>query len=392
MENNERGRERTKEVISYTPPKLYQGKDWYVGFMAFDPVRGRMRRKRIKLNFIEKIGERRRYADALIKRLHSQLERGWNPWVEAENGLAYHRVDDVIAHYRRAMEKHYKEDYYREETFASYMSYIRNFENWNKSLDTPLVYIYQYNSAVVQQFLDHIYIDRDNSPQTRDNYLMFLRTFDTWLVQKKYMKTRATEGIAIFGKRRNQKKNRTVISSKDMVRLRDYLMGKNKHFLLAAYVLHYCFVRPKEMAFIKIEHISLSRQTLYIPEDSAKNRKDGTVTLPPKVIKLMLELNIFDNPGGYYLFSDGFAPGSKYRDSKQFRDWWNRYVRKDLGFGTEYKFYSLKDTGITNMLRKYKSITVRDQARHSSVLVTEMYTPRDLQEANELIKQHDGDF
>lgn len=392
MQNFEPPRASDMDVRQYTPPRLYQGKDWYVGFMAYDPVRGCMRRKRYKLNFIEKVGERRRYADGLIKRLNSKLEQGWNPWVESETGLEYHRIDDVIAHYRRSIEKLWQDDYYREDTYISYSSYIRNFERWYKSLQVPLVYIYQYNSTIVQQFLDHIYIDRDNSPQTRDNYLLFLKTLDTWLVQKKYMKNKPTDGIPTFGRRRNQKKNRTVISDKDMVRLRDYLMGKNRHYLLASYVLFYCFVRPKEMANIKIEHISLKRQTLYIPADSSKNRKDGTVTLPKKVIEMMLELNIFDNPSSYYLFSDGFMPGSVYRDSKQFRDFWSTRVRKDLKFNKEYKFYSLKDTGITSMLKKYKSITVRDQARHSSVLMTDLYTPHDLQEADELIKNHEADF
>lgn len=44
-------------VVAYTPPKLYVGVEWYIGFMAFDPAVGRMRRKKIKLNHIAKIGE-----------------------------------------------------------------------------------------------------------------------------------------------------------------------------------------------------------------------------------------------------------------------------------------------------------------------------------------------
>ena len=42
-----------QEIISYTLPELYVGKEWYVGFYAFDPVLGKMRRKRIKINFIK---------------------------------------------------------------------------------------------------------------------------------------------------------------------------------------------------------------------------------------------------------------------------------------------------------------------------------------------------
>lgn len=65
-------------IVAYTPPKLYVGVEWYIGFMAFDPATLKMRRKKIKLNHISKIGERRIYAKDLINRLSEQLRRGWN--------------------------------------------------------------------------------------------------------------------------------------------------------------------------------------------------------------------------------------------------------------------------------------------------------------------------
>ena len=56
-----------------------------------------------------------------------------------------------------------------------------------------------------------------------------------------------------------------------------------------------------------------------------------------------------------------------------------------------YKFYSLKDTGITNMIRSNTDIiSVRDQARHSSILITDIYTPKDIKEANELLLNYKG--
>lgn len=391
MSNFQQPRNSLLPILSYTPPKLYTGKEWYIGFYAFDPTRRSMRRKKIKINFIEKISDRRQYAKGMIKRLNSQLERGWNPWIEAENGQAYHTVEDVFNHYRRAIEKLFHDDIYREDTYISYLSYIRNLENWNEKQQVPLTYIYQFDSTTVQLFLEHIYIDRDNSPQTRDNYLMWLRSFSTWLVQKKYLKSKPAEGIVSLGKR-SRKKTRTVISEGDMLRIKDYLVVKNKHYLLACYILFYCLIRPKEMSKIRICDISIRRQTLFIPDDNSKNRKDGTVTVPAKVLQLMIDLNIFNYPGDYFLFSKNFEPGKDYKSEKSFRDFWLRYLREDLKLPANYKFYSLKDTGITSMLRKHPSISVRDQARHSSLLTTEMYTPHDIQEANAMIAKHDSYF
>lgn len=380
-----------KEIKSYTPPKLHTGKEWYIGFTAFDPSRNDMRRKKIKVNFIEKIGERRKYADNLIIRLNSKLERGWNPWIEAEHGKAYHTFNDVCAHYKRYIAKMYADEVYREETYISYNSYIVNLERWNGLRKNKITYIYQFNAEFIEDFIEHVYIERDNSAQTRNNYLSFIRMFCSWLVQHRYAKEKASDGFMMIGKRKI-KKERTIIADKDMIRLRDYLEQKDKYYMLSCYMLHYCFVRPKEMSLLKLENFSLKNQTLFIGEDFSKNRKNATVTLPAKVIHLMIDLKIFDYPGSWYLFSHKFKPGKEYHSEKQFRDFWSTYVRKQLKFPASYKFYSLKDTGITNMLRKYDSITVRDQARHADILMTDTYTPHDLQEANDLIKNHDGNF
>ena len=66
-------------------------------------------------------------------------------------------------------------------------------------------------------------------------------------------------------------------------------------------------------------------------------------------------------------------------------------MRRALGFSERYKFYSLKDTGITNMLKANADIlSVRDQARHSSILITDIYTPKDIKAANEYIMNYKG--
>ena len=76
---------------------------------------------------------------------------------------------------------------------------------------------------------------------------------------------------------------------------------------------------------------------------------------------------------------------------QQFRDFWNNHLRKELKLPKQYKFYSLKDTGITNMLRANTDVlSVRDQARHSSILITDIYTPKDIQAANELLVRYRG--
>jgi integrase len=388
---NEQPQNSLLPILQYTPPRLYTGKEWYIGFYAVDPAQNKMRRKKIKLNFITKASERRTYASGLMKRLNMQLMNGWNPWIEADNSRAYHILEDVFEHYRRFMDKMFSDNIYRKDTYDSYISYLKNVEEWNNGRTDRAAYIYQFDGTFVRLLLEYIYIERGNSPQTRDNYLGWLRTFSTWLVQQQYLKVKPTSGFVNFGKR-TKKKKRTCIAANDMLRIKNYVESKNKHYLLGCYMLFYCFVRPKEIGKIKIRDISLERQTLFIPDVNSKNRKDGTITIPAKVLFLMIDLNVFNYPGDYYLFSDNFMPGKEHKNEKQFRDFWTRELRPALKLPANYKFYSLKDTGITSMLRTQASITVRDQARHSTLLMTDTYTPHDIQQANDLIKNHETAF
>lgn len=381
-----------QKIIGYSVPKLTTGKCWYISFNAFDPAQNKMRRKRIKINNIEKISERRVYAAELMKRITVKLMNKWNPWIEAENSKAYHSFYEACDNYRRYVDKLFKESHIREETYTGYVSYLNNLRRYNEVKANTITYIYQFTVDYCSAFLDHVWIDRGNSGQTRDNYLGWLRVFSTYLLEKQYIKTNPTAPIRALGKKKGTKQ-RTVIAPAMMRKLSEHLAEHNKPFLLASYILYYCFIRPKEMSYIQIEHVSIKNGTVFIPGQFSKNKKDGVVTLPDKVLKLMLDLDVFSKPGDFFLFSDNFMPGEVRKDEKQFRDYWGRHLRPALKLPAEYKFYSLKDTGITDLIRANKDIiSVRDQARHYSLLMTDVYTPHDIQVANEELRHHETEF
>lgn len=380
-----------KEIQGYTLPVLHTGKDWYIGFYAYSPVHGEMRRKKIKLNHIHKITDRRKYAKDYMNRLAEKLSIGWNPWIENESNNAYMLFKDVTDRYRTFMAKMLRDGRYRQETLKSYSSYLHNLELFNQQKKVPITYIYQFDKDFCVMLLDEVYITRDNTAFTRDNYLGFLKSFSSFCLNHNYITKNPTEGISSLG-RKGKKKIRCVIDDDRLTKISMYLQERNQHMLLASYILYYCFIRPAEMVRLKLENINIAKQTIYVQDTISKNKKDGTITLPAKVIHLMIDLRIFDHPSDYYLFSDGFRPGKVQRSEKMFRDYWAHHVRKDLKLSDKYKFYSLKDTGITNMLRSYDVLSVRDQARHSSILMTDIYTPHDIQEANSLIVNYQGTF
>lgn len=383
---------RSKE---YREPVVVWGeKEVKISFYAFDPESGVLKRKLVRLNRelkgIKGKRAKREYAEGVCERLRDELKAGWNPWVQQSDGLVYASWNDVCDRYKAYLAKQMNEHNMRSETVVSYLSRLKVMAEWIARERKNVRYAYQFDRRLVDAFIDYVFLDRDNSICTRNNYLRWIKSFATWMISKSYIEKDPTAGIPRM-KPKGKGKNRDVIPDSVLQKIHDYLEKNNRHFLLACYLLHYLFVRPHEIAQLKIEDFCLSRQTLLIHGDVAKNWQDAVVTLPVHVIQLMVDLRVFDSPGCYYLFSEDFRPGKEFRSEKFFRDYWTRKLRKDLKFSDRYKFYSLKDTGITNMLRANTDVlSVRDQARHSSILITDMYTPKDIKEANKLLVNYKG--
>ena len=376
---------------TWTTPVYHKGKENYVDFYAFDPASGRMKRKKIMLDHIDNQRIRNSYARTLVEEITQKLIRGWNPWVEIKAGAQFTTWKDVCTLYRQYVVKLHNDSAFREETMRDYLSRLGILENWAGIKEYNVFYPYQLDEYVLSKFMDYILIERNNAPLTYNNYLSWLHSFFKWMKGRRYIHDDPTEGLEHI--RRARGKNRTVIPEKYLVDIRNYLEKKNRYFLLACYVLHYMFVRPHEMSLLRIRDFQIEKKTLVLHGDQTKNHNDVVLTLPDHIVKLMVDLKVFEFPGHYYLFGDKCMPSEDWRDSKQFRDYWNHHVRKDLSLPAEYKFYSLKDTGITNMLRSNTDpISVRDQARHSSLLITNTYTPLDIKEANPLILSYKGVF
>lgn len=374
----------------WTPPVFHQASECYVSFTAFCPETGKMKLKKIMLGRIKSKRLQREKARQIMQHLTEKLLDGWNPWIEAVSPTEYTLWDDVVLKYEQWLAKMAKENGYRMETVASYMSYMKVLKDW--IADKNVHYIYQFDRRVVGKFLDYVFVERNNTLQTRNNYLAWIKTFAKYLVQRSYVPKNPTEGFLMV-MRSARFKNRDTIDERNLQRLKEYLEKNNRYYLLATYILYYTFLRPREMSLLKIEDINIKKQLILVHGDNAKNHADAAVTLPKKILLLMVELGVFNSPGSYYLFSNDFKPGAEYRSEKSFRDYWLHHVRRDLKFPERYKFYSLKDTGITNMLRQHvDTVSVRDQARHSSIDITNIYVPHDMKRANATLKDYDGDF
>lgn len=370
-----------------------KGKDKYVYFYVLDPEsvmegKPKLRRIRKKFNHYHTAKERDEAALRFRDEVAMKLKQGWNPLMQESGKKGFTVINEVLERYEHYLKKLVKDKVLKPKTCVDYMSRLRQLIAYNDSQQQKLVYIYQFDRPYIEGFLEHIYVDKDTTPRTRNNYLRWVSSFCTYLSNNGYTQGNSAERIPLL---REDDKKRKVLSKHDLQRLKDYLEEYNKDFLLACMVHYYTLIRPCEMVNIRIDDISLSEQTIFVSKDISKNRKDGKVTLPAKVIYMMLEKRIFNNPGSFYLFGRQFTPSEHKTDARIFREEWMK-VREALHWPDSYQFYSLKDTGITDAIDRVGLTIAKDQARHSSVATTNKYVRKEQLKAHPELKDFDGNF
>lgn len=385
-------KDSSHNITGYLPARLAEGDRWYVVLYALDPETNTLKRKRYSVPAVGRKADRRAYAQEMIETLNERLKKGWNPFFRLADPKEYTALDDVMVTYFKYLHKMTQDDIRRVNTYNDYTSRLGIFMKWNKQQPKPVYFVYQLKAAVIDSFLDWLWVEQGLKPRTRDNYLGAITTFCEWMKSKGYISDLPTSGIQKLQGKRKVEKNRTVIPREVMVRIRDWFAEHDRHFLLACYLEYYCFIRPRELSYVRIDDVNVKKGTIAVPAAEAKNRKDAVVTLPDEVLKLMIELKVLERPGDWYLFSWNFMPGKEHRLSKYFADGWNR-MRKALKLPDKYKFYSLKDTGITDLIKEGTDlIAVRDQARHQSLQMTDLYTPLSSRDGNESLRHHKGYF
>ena len=379
--------ECSSRVLDYTFPTLHTGKKWFVDFKCYDPVAGKMRRKKYHIDRIKKASDRKRYAAELIATIAARLRRGWNVWAEAATSREYTLLYNIFALYRRMLDRGKESGAFREKTYHSYSSMVGTFEEWCKTNPFALVYSYQINRNIINDFLDYIYLDLERSARTRNNYKTWLYTFCGWMLEKGYLHENPVEGIKNL---REEAKHRDALSEDELAQMKAHLIEKGeKHFLLACMMEYYTFIRPEELTCLMVGDILVKEQKIVVHGEWTKNRRDEAVALNRDVLLMMVELKVLEYPSHYHLFGKNFMPSEEKATGRIFRDRFAK-MRKALKWSDHLQFYSLKDTGIRDLANAEGIVIARDQARHTDVSTTNRYLKGDSMAVHAEVKNFKG--
>lgn len=355
---------KSSDLVGYTPPTLHKGVRWFVDFSAYDPARGLMRRKRYYITDNLCVSAKKHRAAEIMEVLTKQLCQGWNPWLTNDESRGFVLFENCLERYSE-----YVDRMDRKRTRQSYSSKVNILKDFIAVQTNPIKYAYQFDVTFCTDFIDWIFLDRESSPRTRNNYRGWLYSLAEFLIARKYIKTNPVEHIRVMPE---HEKFRKDLSPQMLKQMATHLNKVDKPFYLACLMQYYTLIRPGEMSNLKIGDISIKRQSVFVSKEFSKNHKDAEVGLNKIVIKLMLDLGIFNYPNDFYLFGSKFKPSKEKYGAYQFNIRW-KAMRKALNWDDCYQFYSLKDSGIRDLANAQGVVVARDQARHSDISTTNKY-------------------
>jgi integrase len=374
--------------IDYLPAELKSyKKEWFVSYYVKNPQTGKLHRKKVKVNRIKNINERKKFAKKLVLEINNKLQTGWNPFIEQEAPKAYTKLVDALKTYIKCKTKELPSD----ESVRTYKSQAKVLMEYIVNIKKePDLLVISFDNKYVNDFMDYIYTVRDVENKTFNNYKTFCLVAWNWFIEKLYCKANPFESVT---KKKVTKKTRTIIDAETRNRIKNYLLSKDKKEFLAMVML--CFhglIRPIEICQLKPEYFKLDKRIIVLPPEITKDDDDRIVSISNDLLKYLENLNIEKINKSYYIFSEYFKPGTKLINSRDTgREWSN--MRKELNFPDKYQFYSLKDTGIVQMLLDgIPAIEVRNQAGHSSLEQTNEYAIYANPTGSEQIKNKATDF
>lgn len=352
----------------YLPAVLHKHADgWRVEYYVFNPAKGAMERKRMLLNVLRKryrtVAEFRVAANNIVCTINNQLAGGWTPYGEAENIRYYTTLDQVIAAYIDEKTRELKPD-----TMRSYKSFCKIFSEWCAKI-VPNCKCILFNRTLAVRYMDYIYNERRLSARAYNNQLKMARALFAWAVQKCYCKENPFELLKI---KREEAKKRILIPEPTRAIIRNHFESVLPEYVVVMELVFTSLLRPKEISRVQVKQINLQEKYIYMPEDKTKNGHHRYAFLSDELCAKLQPLIARAKPE-WYLFSSNYHTGKDPMSSMRYTKDWDK-MRRALKLPAEMQLYSLRDTGINNMLKAgIDPLTVMQAADHHDLRMTTRY-------------------
>ena len=312
--------------------------------------------------------EKRIAAQRIADELNAKLGGGWTPLHETEDGRLYTPIAELRDKFLMAKER----EGVRSSTMLNYTSFTHLFLEWCEDTGRAKKYSGTFLRADAVRYMDYI-LEKGNGNRSYNNTVKALRCFFNWGLEHCYCRENPFEKVKLLPK---QRKKRILIDKGTRDRITDYFRTEKPQMLLVAMLVYSSAIRPKEIANIQLKHINLTKHYILIEETNAKNHKARCATITKEITRMLVHLMKRYTDTSYYLFGTGqqMDPAPRPARNNYFAKNWNK-MRLELGLPMEMQLYSLRDTGLTDLLHAgVDQLTVQHHADHSSISIQNIYT------------------
>lgn len=363
-------------ATNYLPAVLKEYKSgWLIEYYVEDPSTQELARKKIRLQRLaqryKSKSELKKHVNNIIVALNLKLSTGWNPYFVGEDSRLYTPVKEVVEKYKEEVKRSV-----RPVTYRAYSYFVKVFVEWLEK-HSPGIYSSMITHALVAKFMDHIYNDRKGAKETcvsnctYNNYIKLGSAFFSWMVDKCYCKE---NHFAKIKAKKAESKTRILIPEESREKISNYLQKEDPGYLFVIKLIFNSLLRPKEIRELKISDISLEKKQIVVRKEVAKNGKERIVPMTPDIEQEFLKLNLHKFHSDFYIFGKNFAPDKAKASDTLMRRRWDK-MRKELNLPKEMQLYSLRDSGITEMLKSgINPLSVKQFADHHSLEMTTIYS------------------
>ncbi len=337
-------------------------KRWVVEYWPYSVEANKLVRKQIFISSKKypTAAERLAWADRTIAEINNNLQNGGYIGRKEEEMELYDAIFKFIEHKKKSVEH---VDVYEQLLYKVFLPFFSKKNNSLKVTD--------FTRSDIVFFMDECQKKYNWGNSTRNYKKKILSIFFEFFVDREIIEKNPVNGIKRI-KTPQPIKNFPYLDN-EVGDIFDYLKVHDYEVFLTACFVYYCFLRPKEVRFLKIADVDISSGKIRVGSNVSKVSKTNFVLIPKAFIAILKESGFLDHPGYHYIFRNkgkkGQPPYGKSNIQKRFRA-----ILDELGYDHNYSMYSFKHTGCCKLYRLTKDIKlVSRQCRHSSISTTDVY-------------------
>ena len=376
----------TFNFVTYLPATLKEYKSGcFVEYHVLNPVTSKLERKVFRLNALKNrcrtLMEFKVAANKVLCDINIKLASGWNPFTDGSKNtkqlqtLSY-GLDAYITDKGRDL---------REASMVSYTSVAKILKDWLVEKGIGEIACIKFNVSIARQFME----DLRNRPKFNNNtyntYLKKYRAAFNWLKEHEFVNDNPFDQIKTLQK---QEKMRGLIPPEARDKVINYVRtSKHPNYEIVMHLVFTSLIRPSEIERLQVRDVDLKNKCIHIPANKAKTHKDRDAALSDTCIAMLIPL--LSKPGllpTWYLINSNYECGPEPCYHSMFKKHWMK-IRKDCRLPDEMQLYSLKDSGITEMLEAGVSINqVKEAAGHADISTTNKYIGKDTEKMIEAVR------